>query len=98
MSAQRHTYPSKVVHPQLTFSTGGMKRTGLCPDDLVPDPQTGQYSGGREQTPQWQGGNTELLYLVIHSCPDPFCTSCPNCANDYWVALTAIRQLGRLPL
>lgn len=98
IGAQRHTCPSKGLHPQFTVSIGAMKHTGSRSDNPVPEPQTGQDSGGRKQTPQWQGGNTELLYLVINSRPVPFCTSCPNRENDYWVTLIALRQLGRPPL
>lgn len=54
--------------------------------------------------PQWQGGNTGLLYLVIQdACPLPFCcTRCPSRVNGpLGVVLgcpIATRQLGRPPL
>lgn len=61
IGAQRHTCRSKGLHPQFTVSIGAMKHTGSRSDNPVPEPQTGQDSGGRKQTPQWQGGRVKCI-------------------------------------
>lgn len=35
-------------------------------------PPNSKYCGRRKQMPQWQNGNTRLLYLVIRACPVSF--------------------------